>query len=170
MVKPCNSVSLINSLLLQTRLCDISVSDHMLHMRLERRDTSEPAVGRASHHHHSYSNTHNNASSLDALEATLTGQHVSLCTSRTSIYNIITHTSQPAPDPPITVDSSPSSSTYGDACDQLSQTEEDEDMEEDGGLDSLMFEPDTADEVYQKAMQQPLSEQLHAQCNELCSR
>ena len=57
----------------------------------------------------------------------------------------------------MTVDSSPSSSTYGDACDQLSQTEEEE-VEEDAGLDSLMFEADTPDEVYQKAMKEPLSE------------
>lgn len=133
----------------------------MLYMSLERRDTVETAVGGASHHHHSYSNTDNDTSSLDALEATLTGQRVSLSTSYI-ITSLSFLSSQGAPDPPITVDSSPSSSTYGDACDQLSQTEEDEEMEEDG-LDSLMFETDTADEVYQKAMRQPLSEKYHIQ-------
>lgn len=75
---------------------------------------------------------------------------------------------QSAPDPPITVESSsPSSSVYGDAYEQITNTEDDEEEEgmeeddivDDGGLDSLAFDGEfTSDDPYQRAMKEPLSE------------
>ena len=75
---------------------------------------------------------------------------------------------QQAPDPPITVSSSPASSAYGDACDHPNNTEgeddeeeeeEEEDMMEDTVMDTLSLDGDFShDDSARKAMKEPLSE------------
>ena len=70
---------------------------------------------------------------------------------------------QQAPDPPITVSSSPASSAYGDACDHPNNTEGEEDEEEeedmeDTVMDTLSFDGDFShDDSARKAMKEPLS-------------
>ena len=80
------------------------------------------------------------------------------CFSLPSVSHLSLKHVQPAPDPPITVESSPSSSTYGDACEQLTNSEEEGEGEGVSGMDSLAFDEDIPSDESQRAMREPLSE------------